>query len=116
VGHHRKGAVDEERHMKRHVKSALIAGAITAVSGIAFFLGMTRSMEWLIAATYPLNLPGLFLTYLLGLGSGGDVGAVLHTDLTQYVLTFLFWWGVLTLADARAGGAKRKPEDANPNA
>jgi hypothetical protein len=35
--HPRGGMVDEERSMKRRVTSALIAGAITAVSGIVFY-------------------------------------------------------------------------------
>jgi hypothetical protein len=48
--------------------------------------------------------PGLYLAYSLGLGSGAH-GAVVHTDIGQYVLTFLVWWGVLGLATARSGGA-----------
>jgi hypothetical protein len=101
--------------MKRHVTSALIAGAVTAVSGIAFFLGMSRSFEWLMAPAYILMAPGLILSFFLGLGSGAH-GAVLHTDFAQYVLTFLAWWGVFTLADARAGGAKREPKGPHPKA
>ena len=54
--------------MKRHVTSTLIAGAITAGSGIAFFLGMSRSIEWLMASVYPLMAPGMFLAFFLGLG------------------------------------------------
>ncbi len=100
--------------MRRHVKNALIAAAITAVSGIVLFLAMAYSIEWLMIVAYPLNLPGLLPTYILGLGSGGDVGAVLPTDVAQYVLGFFVWWGVITLADNRAGAIKRKPEDAHP--
>jgi hypothetical protein len=74
--------------MKRHVTSALIAGAMTAVSGIAFFLGISRSIAWLFGPAYLLMTPGLFLAFFLGLGSGAH-GAVLHTDVAQYVLTFL---------------------------
>jgi hypothetical protein len=91
--------------MKRRVTSTLIAGAITAASGIAFFLGMSRSIEWLMASVYPLMAPGMFLAFFLGLGAHG---AVLHTDLAQYVLTFLVWWGLVTLAGALADGAKRE--------
>ena len=101
--------------MKRHVTSALIAGAITAVSGIAFVLGMSRSIELLVAPAYLLMAPGLFLAFVLGLGSGAH-GAVLHTDFAQYALTFLVWWGLFTLADARAGGAKREPKRPHPKA
>lgn len=101
--------------MKRHVTSALIAGAITAVSGIAFFLGMSRSIEWLIASVYLLMAPGLFLAFFLGLGSGAH-GAVLHTDVAHYVLTFLMWWGVVALVSALAGGAKTEPERPHPKA
>ena len=50
--------------MKRHVTSALIAGGITAVSGIALFLGISRSIEWLFAPAYLLMAPGLFLVFL----------------------------------------------------
>jgi hypothetical protein len=109
------GTVDEERSMKRHVTSALIAGAMTAVSGIAFFLGISRSIAWLFGPAYLLMTPGLFLAFFLGLGSGAH-GAVLHTDFAQYVLTFLVWWGVVTFAGARAGGAKREPKGAQPKA
>jgi hypothetical protein len=93
-----------------YVTSAVIAGAITAVGGTAYFFGMTRS-EWLIAAAYPLMFPGLFLTYLLGLGSGGDVGAVLHTDVALYVLTFLVWWGLITVVARVAGGSPKGEPD-----
>jgi hypothetical protein len=102
--------------MKQHVTSALIAGAITAVSGIAFYLGMSRMIEWLAAPAYLLMAPGLFLAFFLGLGSGAH-GAVVHTDFVQYVVTFLVWWGVVaTLAGARADRAKRGPNGAHPNA
>ena len=37
---------------------------------------------------------GLYLAFFLGLGSGAH-GAVLHTDVAHYVLTFLVWWGFL---------------------
>jgi hypothetical protein len=97
--------------MKRLVTSALGAGAITAVSGIAFYLGMSRSLEWVIVLGYPLMAPGLFLAFFLGLGSGAH-GAVLQTDVANYVLTFLVWWGLLfALASlsSRQDGTGRQP-------
>ena len=98
--------------MKRHVTSALIAGAVTAVSGIAFFLGMSRSIEWLMAPAYLLLAPGLILSFFLGLGSGAH-GAVLHTDVANYVLTFLVWWGFLfalaSLPSRQDGTGGRQP-------
>jgi hypothetical protein len=97
--------------MKRHVTSALIAAAVTAVSGIALFLGISRSIVWLFAPAYLLMGPGMYLAFFLGLGSGAH-GAVVHTDIAQYVLTFLLWWGVFTLA-GRAD-AKREPKGVRP--
>jgi hypothetical protein len=98
--------------MKRLVASALGAGAITAVSGIAFYLGMSRSLEWLVVLGYPLMAPGLFLAFFLGLGSGGH-GAVLHTDVANYVLTLLVWWGLLfalaSLPSRQDGTGGRQP-------
>ena len=101
--------------MRRHLTSALIAAAITAVSGIAFFAGMSRTIGWLVAPAYVLMAPGLFLAFFLGFGSGGH-GAVLHTDVIPYLLTFIVWWGVVTFVDTRAGGAKRGPEGARGKA
>ena len=97
--------------MKRLVTSALRAAAITAVGGIAFYLGMSRSLEWLVLG-YPLMAPGLFPAFFLGLGSGAH-GAVLHTDVANYVLTFLVWWGLLfalaSLPSRQEGTGGRQP-------
>ena len=82
--------------MKRHVRNALIAGAITATAGIVLYAAIVLSNEWLAAPAYMLMAPGMILVFFLGLGSGGH-GAVTHTDIAQYVVTFLVWWGLLTL-------------------
>ena len=82
--------------MKRHVTNALIAGAVTAIAGVALYAGIAASNAWLAAPAYMLMAPGMILVFFLGLGSGGH-GAVTHTDIAQYVLTFFVWWGLLTL-------------------
>jgi hypothetical protein len=103
---------DQVLFMKRFVTSALGAGAIAAVSGIAFYVGMSRSIEWLFALAYALMAPGLFLAFFLGLGSGAH-GAVIHTDVAHYVLTFLVWWGFLfalaSLPSRQDGTGGRQP-------
>jgi hypothetical protein len=73
---------------------------------------MSRSLEWLIVLGYPLMTPGLFLAFFLGLGSGAH-GAVLHTDVANYVVTFLVWWGLLfalaSLPSRQEGTGGRQP-------
>lgn len=95
--------------MKRHVTSALWAGAITVVSGIGLFAGMSGSKGWFVIPAYVLMAPGLYLAFFLGLGSGAH-GAVLHTDIAHYVLTFFVWWGIVEFARAswrwRHGGTR----------
>ena len=103
----RSAAIDQPGLVKRYVISALIAGAIAAVSGIAFFVGLSRSMEWLAVSVYPLLLLGLVLSFLLGLGSGAH-GAVIHTDVAQYVLNFLVWWAIFFFAGGYVGEARRR--------
>jgi thiosulfate reductase cytochrome b subunit len=95
--------------MTRHVMNALLAGALTAISGIGLFVGMSGSQGWLAAPAYVVVAPGLYLAFFLGLGSGGH-GAVLHTDIAQYVLTFWLWWGFVSLV-ARRGRAGRTDEN-----
>ena len=85
--------------MKRHVMNALIAGAITAIAGVALYAGIAASNAWLAAPAYMLMAPGLILVFFFGLGSGGH-GAVIHTDIAPYLVTFLMWWGLLTLLSA----------------
>ena len=91
--------------MKRHVTNALIAGAITAIAGVALYAGLSASNAWLAGPAYMLMAPGMILVFILGLGSGGH-GAVTHTDIAQYVLTFLVWWGLLTLVSSLNRRAK----------
>ena len=61
---------------------------------------------------YSLMTPGLFPAFFLGLGSGAH-GAVLHTDIANYVLTFLVWWGLLfalaSLPSGQDGTGGRRP-------
>jgi hypothetical protein len=97
--------------MNRHLTDALLATAITTIGGIALFAATAGSLVWLAAPAYAFMSPGLFVTFFLGLGSGAH-GAVIHTDMAQYGLTFLVWWGIISLARARVAGAKTR--GANP--
>ena len=86
--------LDQVLFMKRFVLSALGAGVITAISGIGLVAGMTGSTAWFVGPAYVLMAPGLFVAFFLGLGSGAH-GAVIGTDVAQYVVNVLVWWGFL---------------------
>ena len=75
---------------------------------------MSRSIEWLMASVYPLMAPGMLLAFFLGLGSVEPMAQCFIQTWPRHVLTFLVWWGIVTLAGALADGAKREPEGPHP--
>ena len=101
--------------MKRLVTCALWSAAITAVSGIGLFAGMSGSTAWFALPPTCSWLPGCIWRF----SSGWEVEPtvrVLHTDVAHYVLTFLVWWGFLfALASwaSRQDAERRQPTQRN---
>ena len=55
--------------MRRHVTSTFDCRRSYGSFRNRIFLGMSRSIEWLMASVYPLMAPGMLLAFFLGLGS-----------------------------------------------
>jgi hypothetical protein len=81
---------------RRIITSAIWALVIMAISVVGNFaqVGFPSPGRHVAGFAALLALPGQWAVLLLGLGHGPE-GFPRHEDLEPYLLTFLFWWGVI---------------------